>query len=959
MSGTANRGVQSRFYFRAFEDDDQEVALDPFDATFPKWEVRDINNAITSAGIGTLSAPGVYYADFTPADNADLSTDSARWRIDWLFVDSNDRQITYSEVFDVEAAPEDEPAEQDVAVMAIMGKGERISLKLPFAPEEISVEISVVGSETVTLAVETLADTFPGVEDTSFGYKDMGEYHMYVLNVSGTVFSAASDYVALWAYRQTEDAAMIYAPQMVQVTARSMLNFIQHLRMFMDKLQKRIGTPVHITDSDLLAYLNFGMQMVNGAHPYTTWEFSGMPRPLYPFLIGCSALYGLNARHLLETDLAVEFCVDENTLIRTDRGLVKIKDVGGINQIALATELLLTPEDAALFNMLFISLGGAGAYHAADIVRLCNLDVTAQQLGLRFAKHQLQQLPGARFTDHAGSWLWDVSKFWSPLIERGWAQPSSLPTTPAKISTSYGLACGGEVRQPLHVWDMGLKKTYRVRTELGYEEVCTKQHGFLVLDPDTFEVSWKRLKNMQIGDYVAIDATPEDLTATWDVPFENLDHTQTGSTLRAYEYPTELTPALARILGYLVSEGNVAAYNSVGFSNADESMLDQFRADFEACFGYAPFIDEDPDGVEHTRNIRGQQTVFKTSAGTIGDASVELRRFLASVGLGYHYSQAKEVPWCILQAPAPVAAEFLKAFVDGDGCVSHDSVIMCSTSSTLRSQLQSLLLRFGIVSKDDGNMQLTIRGPSLRRYMDHIGLLHKTGRADEMSDGPLYPVRESVPPELLDAIRNIRQLIHGLGHKGYYHESDGTTRRVKTRLRNGNCAWTNAYTKYTTWDTLQRWWDVCGDDITYMSPDLASDIEFLLDTRFVWKRVTSIEKAGRRRVLDPTLPDGDDTLAHAFVANGIVNHNSGQTVSLSYDHTGNIDSAISRLTEWWTTNITPTKQAAFRKSTVTAIVGTRPVRYRDIGRAVYNVGYNQYGDFADIARLLSYLGLTA
>lgn len=63
---------------------------------------------------------------------------------------------------------------------------------------------------------------------------------------------------------------------------------------------------------------------------------------------------------------------------------------------------------------------------------------------------------------------------------------------------------------------------------------------------------------------------------------------------------------------------------------------------------------------------------------------------------------------------------------------------------------------------------------------------------------------------------------------------------------------------------------------------------------------------------------------------------SGQSLSLDYDQTGAVDSAISGMTEWLNTHVTPAKTMLFRQRSTVGVVGSRPYR---LSSGMYNRVY--------------------
>jgi len=81
-----------------------------------------------------------------------------------------------------------------------------------------------------------------------------------------------------------------------------------------DKYQKRSEIVQSYQDSDILEYLTRGLEFVNAWHPLTGWSVETLPSPIIPYWLLAGQLWGLNAQHLLETDLQFSFGGQTTTL---------------------------------------------------------------------------------------------------------------------------------------------------------------------------------------------------------------------------------------------------------------------------------------------------------------------------------------------------------------------------------------------------------------------------------------------------------------------------------------------------------------------------------------------------------------------------------------------------------------------------------------------------------------------
>lgn len=81
---------------------------------------------------------------------------------------------------------------------------------------------------------------------------------------------------------------------------------------------------------------------------------------------------------------------------------------------------------------------------------------------------------------------------------------------------------------------------------------------------------------------------------------------------------------------------------------------------------------------------------------------------------------------------------------------------------------------------------------------------------------------------------------------------------------------------------------------------------------------------------------------------------SGQTVTLDYDHTGNIDTAISRAVDFLREGLGPAKTALYRRQAGPGVVGGRPYRYSGLHNFVFPISRMSSQDFLT---MLTHIGL--
>jgi len=145
--------------------------------------------------------------------------------------------------------------------------------------------------------------------------------------------------------------------------------------------------------------------------------------------------------------------------------------------------------------------------------------------------------------------------------------------------------------------------------------------------------------------------------------------------------PTELTPELARFLGYVVSEGRVVE-NEVFFYNSDENLLKDFENVARKTFNCTV-----------TRcNYKGKEFVVVPSK-TVYKILEKCFGFKKN-----QHSREKTISKNLENAETHVIAEFLSALYDGDGTIHGSQVSYCTASEALAQGIKRLLLRTGVTA---------------------------------------------------------------------------------------------------------------------------------------------------------------------------------------------------------------------------------------------------------------------
>lgn len=416
-----------------------------------------------------------------------------------------------------------------------------------------------------------------------------------------------------------------------------------------------------------------------------------------------------------------------------------------------------------------------------------------------------------------------VPPTWRPALEpqsRGYLKhayrihcdPGRCLTADSYLYTTDGIISVAQVEAGDHVatrdgsdnvvqWvNSGVKPIFKLTLKGGWAVRGSAEH------PVWTQRGWVSLGDIRLDDKVQVRSD----TGIWATEYVEIPEVRPGKRVNARMCaPAPLvSEKMGRLFGYICAEGSLQGYQLTISCHSDEKLADECVDLIRELFGIEPSWER-----------------FKGKCKTVGWGNPHMVAVLAKMGFepNEHCRQTC-IPWSILRSPKSVVAEFMAAYLSGDGCVSaphHSdrSVSVSSASGELIRQSQIVLANFGVTSSIASGWRatgvagstktqywrLTFRGASLVRFRDEIGFLpdfhEKVARLDYLADLP--------------------------------HLSE---RRRQSR----------------------------GDD--------------------GWHGVRSIEPDGEETTYDLTMESGE----HNFVANGIVCHNTGANFAMCVGHTEDV-----------------------------------------------------------------------
>ena len=252
--------------------------------------------------------------------------------------------------------------------------------------------------------------------------------------------------------------------------------------------------------------------------------------------------------------------------------------------------------------------------------------------------------------------------------------------------------------------DDGKKPVFKVKTRLGREIETTVTHPFLTID------GWKKLSEINVGQKIAV---PRILNVFGNKQWRNCE---------------------VKLLGYLLG-GGCLTKNSPEFTNTNKKILEDFAKSVKDFGGV--------EVVQSNTFERAFSFRVRKNKNTKGKAS-PLTLWLKNLNLMGKNSHQKIIPPEVFQLEKTQIAILLNRLFATDGWASilkSDQIQLGygSSSKKLTSQIQHLLLRFGVISslKKRKNIykktkkvsfQLDINdSDSIKTFIAQIGIFGKDG----------------------------------------------------------------------------------------------------------------------------------------------------------------------------------------------------------------------------------------
>lgn len=387
-------------------------------------------------------------------------------------------------------------------------------------------------------------------------------------------------------------------------------------------------------------------------------------------------------------------------------------------------------------------------------------------------------------------------------------------------------------------------KLLHIKLRSGKEIKLTPEHPLLTVR------GWQKAENLQVGSRIA---TPRKLDF-----FGN-------EAMPEHEI---------KILAYMIAEGHIK--KPLFFTNYDDTIVKDLESSLKLFDGYIEIMPLSKKGQYQISSRKKRMVlgynIIRDSLGRISKGSSisneknSIRQFFEKYDLYSMLSKEKSVPKIIFELTKNKIALFLSRLFSCDGSIykpkknsNYWEVSYSSSSEKLAKQVQSLLLRFGILAKlrtkkiylKDNlflSYELVIDGENVLRFLNEIGFFgekeKKQGLAlKEMSELKRNPNIDTIPKEIWEIYRPKSWVTVG---KEFNYKSPKALRSSINYAPSRQKLLQIALT-----DNNDR-------------------MKLLAESDIFWDEIVSMEiLLGEFEVFDISVPD-----LHNFVANNIIVHNS-------------------------------------------------------------------------------------
>lgn len=381
----------------------------------------------------------------------------------------------------------------------------------------------------------------------------------------------------------------------------------------------------------------------------------------------------------------------------------------------------------------------------------------------------------------------------------------------------------GEEEKTSKFFVNGIQDVFKVVTWEGKEIKATANHPLLVLDDG--ELMWKKIEDLTTEDYLV----------------SRLNTQVYGEDERVIDYFE------AYCIGLLVADGSYNRKGELEFSNDEYILGEKIKKYFSNYIGKEP-------------RFKNEDTWFKYYVNSVKKIEGD---FHERLGIGHLKSREKRVPECIRLGSKDIQIAFLSGFLECETHIHKENfkITTKSSSKILLEDLQRMLANLGIKS--------SIR---FRKNNSYEGKYSKLYFADLSIVG-----------------RDVNEVLNILNFETDFRNERKQyllNKEIKRKPR-GSIPYSRKYLTDFVRSSSKSNKELHGKDQLNLNPKTIKDIlrndedgdltlrrkvENVFNEDLYFNKVESITYEGKEETYDVCMPE-----THSFIANTIVNHNSGKT----------------------------------------------------------------------------------
>ena len=290
------------------------------------------------------------------------------------------------------------------------------------------------------------------------------------------------------------------------------------------------------------------------------------------------------------------------------------------------------------------------------------------------------------------------SRLYTELVNRAGqrcVEKGTLVYTPGGLVRMEDLNAGDRITTGIvtETFSSGETEVIKATTAHNYSfKGAAETHRVATLNSD-FQIEHKLMKDLELGDTLLLHSPDSWPKSRYQLPKFSREITPGTYNTKSFPFPTEVTPELARLIGYAISDGQYSKKWHLRIVSSNDDVAEDIKRCCLAVFGEEPRLED-----KRVNKLPGYSYKCWSVAG------IAAMEWLKHIGLPPATRRDKVIPDFILKSPKDIVGEFLAGLFGGDGCITKYRtsktirVQYTSVSKVLVYQLRLLLLNMGIVS---------------------------------------------------------------------------------------------------------------------------------------------------------------------------------------------------------------------------------------------------------------------